>query len=469
MKPNIILFMCDQLRSFAVGCYGNDFVQTPNIDRLAANGARFATAVTNNPVCTPARSITLTGQYSRTCTGMLGNVHDNPPNPKRDRLTDTTLPEALHREGYDTALIGKWHIDPQPQLEGFDRTVYPDFEHRYYDQQYWNENGESWTVREFGPDYELTQLQEYLDADRDRPFFVFYNIGQPHQPIGPRHMPERYCRMYDPQEVLLRPNVPDEFDPEFARHWYNIYTSAAYFWRYVAEVEQDPVDLVDDDFGIRDLTALYCGATTMVDDYVGKVMQALQGRGLADNTIVVFVSDHGDNLGSHGKFNKSQLIEEAIRVPLIIRDPRQPDGIVATDGVASLVDLMPTLLELAGVAIPDSVQGVSLAPVVRGEQTRMPPAAFIETGNRIGVRTATHLLGKLFDQEQRAASGAVDCLYDLEADPYELDNLAAAAAAADRRQELKDLLERWDARTSWLDAPPPVDVMEYMARSRWRQ
>ncbi|MFW5857062.1 MAG: sulfatase-like hydrolase/transferase [Planctomycetota bacterium] len=467
-RPNILFFLCDQLRAFEVGCYGGTHVRTPNMDRLAAEGTRFVHAVSNNPICTPARSIMLSGEYSRTCTGMLGNVHDNPPNPERVRLVDPTLPETLREAGYRTALVGKWHVDPQPRLVGFDRTVYPDFEHTYYGQRYWDETGRSWTVDDFGPDYELATLEAFLDEPRDEPFFVFHNIGQPHQPIGPGHMPERYTTMYDPARVPLRPNVPDELDPDNARHWYNIYTSAAYFWRHVAGQAQDPADLVDDAFSIRDLTALYCGATTLVDDYLGHVLKALEQRGLLENTILVFTSDHGDNLGSHGRFNKAALIEESIRIPLLVRDPRAPDGIAADGGVASLVDVLPTLLDLAGVAAPDCVQGTSLAPVVRGEPGAvLPDAACIETHGVVGIRTATHLLGIGFDEASRTAADAPALFYDLERDPFELANLAATDEEAGVRAALEARLRAWDAGTPWLDAPPPSSIHDHLARSGW--
>ncbi|MDP6355698.1 MAG: sulfatase-like hydrolase/transferase [Planctomycetota bacterium] len=461
-NPNVLLLVCDQMRAFEVGCYGNAVVRTPNIDRLAARGTRFATAVTNNPVCSPARSIMLTGQYSRTCNGMLGNAHENPPCAERVRMLDTTLPEAFRAAGYATALIGKWHIDPQPQLVGFDNAVYPDFEHQYYGQRYWNDRGESWIVDEFANDYELVRLQAYLKEDREQPFFLFYNISQPHQPIGPGHMPDQYCTMYAPDAVPLRPNVPEDLDPENARYWYNIYTSAAFFWRHLAKQEQSPEDLVDDDFGIRDLTALYYGAVTMVDDYVGKVMAALDAAGQAENTIVVFTSDHGDNLGSHGRFNKNALIEESIRVPMIIHDPRHPRHVVADDGVASLVDLMPTMLELAEVPVPSAVQGASLAPATRGETGVLSPRTFIETGAEVGVRTLGHLYGLGHDEGDRSISDDRCVCYDLHADPYEFSNLASPPD-----ERLDELLRRWDADTPWLDAPSPVSIWEYLEQSHW--
>jgi len=455
-SPNVVLCLCDQLRSFAVGCYGNDQVQTPNIDRLAERGARFDTTVTPNPRCTPARSATLSGQYSRTCAGMLGNVHRNPPNPERNRLLDPTLPELLQQSGYHTELIGKWHVGPTPRLVGFDEAVFPKVAHRHYGQTYYDEQGNSFVVDEFAPEWELERVREFFADQRgeDDPFFLFYNIPIPHQPIGSGHLPERYLDMYDPDEVPLRPNAVEDGDPTHDRWWFNVYTSADFFWRDLEDEEQDPEDIVPEDFDLRDLTALYYGATSCVDDLVGGMLSSLEANGLDDDTIVVFASDHGDNLGSHGMFNKGKLIEEAYRVPLVVDDPREGAVENETD-VVSLVDVAPTLLDLAGVRIPDHVQGRSLAPSVRGNGPLGRDRAFIETGSAIGVRSLTHLYGIAYDEESREVGDGDHRVYDLQADPFQLDNLAGTDEQEDVARQLREALLAWDDSTPWLDAPEP--------------
>jgi len=442
------------MRAFEVGCYGNTHVRTPHIDSLAKRGTRFDLAVTNNPVCTPARSCMLSGQYSRTCTGMLGNVHRNPPTPTRGRLVDPTLPETLREAGYRTALIGKWHIDPQPQLVGFDSALYPMVAHRNHGQTYFNERAERFAVNGFGPQWELEQVQTFLrqQQDTDRPFFLMYNISPPHQPIGPGHLPDEFTSMYDPATVPLRPNVPDREETERDRWWFSVYASADFFWRELRNEEQDPRDIVPDDFHMRDLVALYYGACTFTDHLVGELMTALDANGLANNTIVLFTSDHGDNLGSHGMFNKGALIEEALRVPFIVADPRRAPA--ENDGqIAALIDIMPTLLDLAGCAIPATVQGQSLAPLVGGGQNVLDGnVAFIETGNMIGVRTPSHLYGTGFAEADRAPRAGKAWLYDLDADPFELKNLAGESAVeADLRRQLLE----WDKETPWLGNGPP--------------
>ena len=456
-RPNVVLCQCDQLRSFEVGCYGNRVVRTPHIDRLAAGGVRFDGGVTNHPLCTPARSALLTGQYARTCAGMLNNTHTNPPNPERERLRDATLPDVLRDAGYHTALIGKWHIDPQPQLVGFDEAVYPLIAHRHYGQTYFDETGRHWKVDEFGCDFERDRVREFLGRQRrGQPFFLHYNISPPHQPIGPGHMPEKYLRMYDRDAVPVRPNTVKDGQVARDPYWFKVYRSSDFFWYTLRGEAEHEEDRLPEGFDLRDLTALYYGAVTCVDDYVGQLMAMLSEAGLAGDTLVVFLSDHGDNLGSHGRFNKGTLNEEAIRVPIIVHWPGRVRRHEDREHVAQTIDIMPTVLDLLGLEVPGAVQGRSLAPVSRDPQAELPAGeAYMETGGQmIGVRTLTHLYAQGFDTEARRVKEQPVWLYDLSDDPLEQRNLAGTGAESKVEDALRrDLLE-WDAATPWLDVPP---------------
>lgn len=454
-SPNIIICMCDQLRAMEVGCYGHPMVRTPNIDNMARQGVRFETAVSNNPVCMPARSIVLSGQHARTCMGSLGNVVVKTPDgeampshpwPGRPHLPDPTLPELLRAGGYHTAAIGKWHIHSTPADIGFDYSLIPRVQHRHTGQHY-TENGEpDFLVEGFSPQWESQRVGQFLAGranHSDQPFFLYYNISPPHMPLF--DAPDQYLSMYDPRDVPLRPNVWRDGQLFHNERWFRVY-----LWDFVYYVlkEARTRDLPPG-FDLRRLIALYHGMTTWVDDLLGSMMRSLGDAGLDRDTIVLFASDHGDMLGSHHLMNKGQLLEESIRVPMIWRWPASLDAAVAQRQVASLLDIAPTLLDLAGVQASTShMQGHSLAPVLRGEADELPDNwAIIETaGDGLGIRTPTHLLGMKKPPDGRDPPQP-HRFHDLQADPWQQQNLAARSEQSELRQRLAETLEEWDRRT----------------------
>lgn len=453
--PNIIICQCDQLRAHAVGCYGDPVARTPHMDRLAREGVRFATAISNNPVCTPARSCLLSGQYSRTCTGMVGNVEENPPNPRRVRLLDPTLADVARLAGYRTAHIGKWHLDPQPQLVGFQSAVYPGYDHKYYGQTYYDEQARPFQVAEFGGDFDAHRATAFLESARGEPFLLNYNISLPHQPIGAGHMPERFVTLFGRDAVPIRPNAAKDGRLSHDRRWFKIYTSADFYWDEVKRGGYRGPEWLPPDFDLRDLTALYYGATACVDDLLGRLLADLDRLGLAENTIVVFLSDHGDNLGSHGLFNKDVLFEESVRVPLLLRWPAGLAAGVVPAGLAQTIDVMPTLLDLAGLPVPERVQGRSLLPAVRGAPPPAEDAVFIETDQyQIGIRTATHLYGMQLDRTSREIANPALYFFDLRSDPYQERNLAGTCEQPDTAARLRARLAAWHAQTPWLQTTP---------------
>ena len=446
-KPNVIIIFCDQLRSFALGCYGNPFVKTPNIDRLAQGGFRFEHGVSNNPVCVPARSILLSGQYSRTCAGSRANemCADNGLLGRNDRLKfkDPTLAEEFKKLGYKTALIGKWHVDTRPSLFGFDESVIPN---RIFTKGDFIKNeGKSYPVTGFTTDHEIVKTKEYLTQNKnsEQPFFLYYNIISPHMPL--LDVPYKYSHMYDPKAVPLRDNVWMNGALPSDEMWFHLY-----MWQAQYSGKNQPVTAkASPDFTLRDLTALYYGAVTWVDDTVGEILQSLKDNGLEENTLVVFSSDHGDLLGSHHLWNKGHLYEESICIPMIYSWPGEIRPGENSRQVASLIDVMPTLLDLCGGTIPGSVQGQSLAPVLHGRKERLEQDyAFIETPYReMGIRTPTHMYGMLINKEDTAIEDDRFQFFDLQADPYELNNLAKSNASSSLAEELRAKVVQWDQST----------------------
>jgi choline-sulfatase len=269
-------------------------------------------------------------------------------------------------------------------------------------------------------------------------------------------MPEKYRKMYDPGTMPLRQNVKLE-GPD--HEWWH----RTYLWdhRYCKLKEPHTLNLPKG-FGLRELTALYYGMISWVDDIVGRLMESLRISCLENNTIVLFTSDHGDNLGSHGFFNKDRLTEESIRIPMITRWPERLAPLDNRQHQAQLIDIMPTLLDLAGCEIPPSVQGRSLSPLLYGQQATMDDnLVFIETPlKHIGIRTATHKYGMLLRKDY-SIDNENFCFYDLVADPYEEHNLIGAGKQEGTAKMLRDILGRWHLETPRLSLAkdtglPPV-------------
>jgi arylsulfatase A-like enzyme len=466
MPPNLILVTCDQLRAFEMGCHGHPVVRTPHLDALAAGGVRFEQCLSNNPVCTPARSCLLTGQYSRTATGMLGNVHENPPDHQRTRLVAPTLPEVLRQHGYHTALIGKWHMAIRPEVVGFDQARYPLVTHYNYGQVYFDETGAHRKIAGFTGTFEADWVDQFLAQDHPQPFYLNYNLSLPHQPIGPRQLPPPYPTLFSRDQVHLRGNTRPATGKMDDAFWFKVYRGDDYYWDWLQKLPERPEDRLPPDFDLRDLHALYYGAIACVDDAVGRLMATLRRLKLAENTVVCFVSDHGDNLGSLGLYNKGTPNEESTRVPLIFSGHGISPG-VDRRHLAQLLDVMPTLLDQVGLPVPPTVQGRSLVPALRQPDSEDLPAGdvVIETPSGwLALRTPSHLYAIGYDAAQRQLKAQPEWLFDLSADPLQMCNLAASVTHASLRHELRARLAAWNAATPWLAAPPYLTHAPWSAR-----
>jgi len=455
--PNILLCAADQLRPFELGCYGGTFVRSPNLDRLAAEGARFETAVTSYPVCMAARSCLLSGQHNRRCTGGVSNVAfpSRPgdfsmpeyPDAGRPHLKEETLPERLRAMGYATSAIGKWHIHAWPHDLGFEEYVIPRVHHCHTGQSFTENGGPEFVPPGYSVDFEAGRVEDYLRrrAQDRRPFFLYYTISPPHCPLA--DAPERYLRLYDPAAVPVRPNVDLDRPLQDQEHWFKVYRwDFRYYNLHLPFAERLP-----DGYGLRHLMAEYCGLVTWVDDTFGRMLKALDETGLADDTLVVFTSDHGDNLGSHGLVQKGSPNDESIRIPMIFRGAGLRPA-AARDQVAGLTDVMPTLLDLLGAPIPSHVHGRSLAPVLRGETVALDrPHAFFETGAGAGARSPTRTCFVPYADGERRLAPAASYVVDNAADPYQLRNLAGAEPPDADAARLEEMIRAWDRQTPWLD------------------
>lgn len=399
--------MCDQMRGQAMGCMGNDDVRTPTLDRMAGEGRLFTRAYSPNPVCSPARGSILTGRYP--------HVHGEIENHMRLPVDQPTVGEALADTGYETGYVGKWHLDgdgkpgyipPGPRRYGFDYWEGFNRGHDYHrGHPRFTDDGDCYWEDGFQPVVQTDLTIDFLEAQADAadPFFLMLSWGPPHTPFD---APNEYSDMYDLEDLDLRPNVPDEMDtPELRR------------------------DLAE-----------YYALITLLDDEFDRLLDVLDRLGMAEDTVVVFLSDHGEMLGSQGRQRKNYPFEESVRVPLIVRYPDQVEP-GESDALVNLVDLVPTVLSLCDVEVPECVQGRDLSSHLCGE----------EDGDRVG-HEAIYIEGQLpYDETWRAIRTdrymlTVDrrldtrYLFDTERDPYQRENLANSPETMPVEEALRDRL-----------------------------
>lgn len=425
MRPNIVFVFSDQMRGMDLGCAGNEDVLTPNLDRMAAQGTRFDRAYANCPVCTPSRAMLLTGRYplsNRVVANDLPLPEDIP-----------TVGKALRDAGYRTGYVGKWHLDgvprdkftpPGPRRQGFDYWAAYNCSHDYFRaHKYFTDAPEPVEVDGYEPVVQTDLALDFIAEPDERPFCLFLSWGPPHDPY--HLVPDEYKKLYDPEQVQLRPNF--------------------------AAIPPGPTSLARD-LDPRTTLAHYYAAITALDDQLGRIMAHLDTRGLAENTILVYTSDHGDMLWSQGRMKKQQPWEESIRIPFLVRWPGRVPAGHANGSLLSVADLAPTLLGLAGVDQLPGGQGTDLSPVVLGLETTGPDSGgpgsvflmdlvSVDESQRQGipewrgVRTERHTYAR--------DRGGGWLLYDNVEDPYQLENRIADPAYADVRGRLEDELSAW--------------------------
>jgi iduronate 2-sulfatase len=433
-RLNVLFLIADDLNN-DLGAYGAP-VRTPNIDKLAARGVRFDRAYSQYPLCSPSRSSFLTGRRPNG-TGVLANpVAKNPMSPHfREKLPEAvTLPQLFKTNGWFAARIGKLYHYGVPltigsggldDLPSWDLAINPRGRDReVHDRIFSLRPGQfgatvSWLADD-GADAEHTDGIAAAEAVKllerfkrtNEAFFLSVGFYRPHTPYV---APKRYFDMYPLDRIQLpKPSAADRSrTPEAA------YRSAF--------AEQD--SMTDDQR--RQAIQAYAASITFMDAQVGQVLDALQRLGLADNTIVVFTSDHGYHLGDHGLWQKMSLFERSARVPLIIAAPSAKARGAAARGLAELVDLYPTLADLAGLKPAGPLDGVSLAPMLQNTSATVKDAAFTQARNGYSIRTDRWRYIEWADGEQGTQ------LYDMNADPDETTNLAGEARHAETVKELR--------------------------------
>jgi arylsulfatase A-like enzyme len=468
-RPNLLLFITDQQRWDTLGYTGRTPCRTPNLDRLAREGVAFDRCLTPDPICSPARAALFTGRYPH-ATG-VGNNHELP-------LERPALPEVFRAAGYHVAYSGKWHLGRGRGAAGFDvfagerggayrhwlaehnfQDTYPygqpEFSY-YYTGGPATRSGEARSrisSPNTAPQPGLTETTfdawvasralEHLETrPRDRPFFHVCSFHGPHPVFV---VPEPYYSLYEPAQVPQPPNFADPMagKPAFQTRsiWHGAARAHGTTWA-----------------PWRPSMAVYWGYVTWLDELIGRVLGRLESLGLADDTIVVMTTDHGEQMGSHGLFQKSCMYEEALRVPLLVRAPGLVPAGRRIDAPVSLADLAPTLLSLLGLAEPGRTllepQGRDLAGWLTGA-IPVPPDSRGASADPVAGAVFSEY--KPYEGEQMADIRCVagprykyawnrgdrDELYDTWIDPAELHNRVDDPALTEVRQALRRRLLAW--------------------------
>ena len=415
-QPNLLFILADQLRAASLPIYGEDQIRTPNLDRLAREGTVLTNTIATCPLCTPYRAMLLTGRHPQT----TGHIH----NSIRTRHSEISIADALAHQGYRTGWIGKWHLHtgnwpsnwaPDWVPAGRDRLGFQYWRaynmHMNYFDGFVQIGEEDWAY-ETWDDYETLALNRYafecMDDVEDEPFALFMSPHQPHW--GKRFAPDAY---YDrlPDDLHLPANVPE--------------------------------DKVDE---ARTMLRHYLAMTLTLDDMLGDLLDYLDRTGLAEDTLVVFTSDHGSQVGAHGinPWEKRHPYEESLHVPCVMRLPGTVDAGISNDTLTAPVDLFPSLCGLLGVPIPRTVEGRDLSQAWLGldrsnEQEGVLTMNFSSEYDRIasglewrGVRTKRYTYARWLDGREE--------LYDLDNDPRQMENLIDDAAYAGRLEHMRGLL-----------------------------
>jgi arylsulfatase A-like enzyme len=429
-RPNFLFVYTDDQRWDALGVVQREqaerarfpWLQTPNMDRLAAEGVRFRNAFVTLSLCAPSRAAFLTGRYNH-CNGIVNNDTPFPTGA----VTHATL---LRAAGYRTAYIGKWHMDSQRgQRPGFDYSASFIGHGRYFDCPF-EINGEPASTTGWVDDVSTDYAIEWMKQNRDRPFSLIVGFKSPHSPRGGVNLPERLRGLYAGETSRPAPNA-----------------GALPVYRRPGSPSSGLAD--------HSIHLDYMRHVSGADENLGRLLDALDELQLAQDTVVIYTSDNGYYLGEHGLGDKRSLYEESLRIPMLVRYPRLFGNGRIVDELVLNLDLAPTFLDLAGLPVRRDMQGTSWKPLAAGEKPANWRRAFLaeyyrEMGDAptmYGVRTTTHKLVKYPGHPEWTE------VFDLSADPYETRSLAGNA---DLTAKLEAEL-RAQGRAAGYVVPPAAD------------
>ena len=452
-QPNILMIIADQLTPLLTGAYGHPVVKTPHLDRLVGEGVRFDAAYTPCPLCAPARASLMTGKYVSTI-----GTYDNAAAFDSE---EPTLAHYLAVAGYDTVLSGKMHYIGPDQMHGLHRRLTTDIYPEEYD---WLSlrNSDNPPSYDFAKSYtrkgvQVGQWSPHLEYDEEthfranaylraqgiaqqaarkkgqprQPFFLMTSYHHPHDPFWP---PKAWWDLYENEPVDI-PEFPDNIEETFSAmdRWHLHYHGCRKF------------PLLQDRDSLRVLRRAYYALVSYIDDKVGELLATLDQSGLMENTVVMFTSDHGDMLGEKGMVQKRSFYEWSSRIPFILRFPDQLFAGRVIGEPISLIDVLPTVCEIAGIRDYLPVDGKSVMALVSGEEST-PRQIFSEYHSN-GVYTTCFMIRR-GPYKYIYIHGEEDQLFNLEDDPGETHNLIGQPPVADIATDLKRrILETFDAES----------------------
>jgi arylsulfatase A-like enzyme len=437
-RPNILYIMSDDHAAHALSCYGSKMNQTPNLDRIASAGMRFTNCFVTDSLCGPSRAVLLTGKYNH-----MNGFRDNSAKAVFDGAQQT-FPKLLQRAGYQTAVVGKWHLNSDPT--GFDYWSILPGQGRYHDPQFIT-MGQKEVVKGYVTDIITDKALDFLKKrDASKPFCLLYHHKAPHRSWEPD---EKHAHMYDDVEIP----TPATFDDDYSHRTSAAHDQQMQIDKYInkQDTKGDPPSGLAGEalkkWKYERFIKDYLRVVASLDDNVGRVLDYLDESGLSKNTIVVYTSDNGFFLGDHGWFDKRFMYEESLHVPLLVRWPGQIKAGVVTNAIASNLDFAETILEAAGAAVPADMQGHSLLPVLKNEGKapadwrtafyyhyyEFPQPHHVQP--HIGVRTDRYKLINFYGPKEWE-------LFDLQKDPHELVSVYEDPGYAEVVKQLKGELDR---------------------------
>lgn len=464
VRPNMVVVLVDDHAFEAISAYDSylkDYAKTPAIDRLAKEGMRFDSFACNNSICSPSRAAILTGQYSHK-NGVLnlnGSINDSSPQ----------YPAELQKAGYQTWLVGKWHLESQPK--GYDKHMVVHKQGKYFNPTFNGSEG-TWKREGYSTDVYTDIAMDWLESrDPQKPFLLCLQFKAPHHDYG--HA-ARYDNLLAGVEIPEPPtlyedlrNSDSNLKREFlgASKFHMLHSTGkgggSYYSRHIEDPEPDKMwehDVSSDKDRIRvayqHMMHKYIRCATGNDDNLNRVLDYLDEQNLTDDTIVIYTSDQGYWLGQHGLYDKRLILETSMRMPFLIRYPKLIKPGSVNKDLCMNVDIAPTLLELAGVPVPEAMQGRSMVPLLKGVAAKDWRASQFYSywgtvPNHYGIRTDRYTYIKIKNHP--------DELFDRKTDPDQLHNVAGNPEYAEVIERLEKELQRQirevDIRVEELPAP----------------